>query len=43
MQRVAIANFVYSFRPLAIDDPVVKTREYVTLLVDSPLNIRISV
>ncbi|KAL0930039.1 cytochrome P450 4A10 [Colletotrichum truncatum] len=42
MQRAAIASVVYHFRPVAVDNTEIKTREFVTLLVDSPLGVSLS-
>lgn len=39
MQRVVIASIVYYFQPVAVDNTTIKTREFVTLLVDSPLEV----
>ncbi|KAK1848829.1 cytochrome P450 4A10 [Colletotrichum chrysophilum] len=41
-QRLAIATIVHKFRPTAIRDGMIRTREYVTLLVDSPLTVELS-
>ncbi|KAK1998422.1 cytochrome P450 4A10 [Colletotrichum falcatum] len=42
MQRVAIASVVHHFLPVAVDDTKIKTREFVTLLVDSPLDVALT-
>ncbi|KAK1561471.1 cytochrome P450 4A10 [Colletotrichum navitas] len=39
MQRVAIANVVYHFQPITINKSDIQTREFVTLLIDSPLEV----
>ncbi|KAK2740854.1 cytochrome P450 4A10 [Colletotrichum kahawae] len=41
-QRLAIATIVHNFRPADVRDRMIKTREYVTLLVDSPLTVGLS-
>ncbi|KAF6806134.1 cytochrome P450 4A10 [Colletotrichum musicola] len=39
MQRAAIASVVYHFLPVAVNNTEIKTREFVTLLLDSPLEV----
>ncbi|KAK1985262.1 cytochrome P450 4A10 [Colletotrichum cereale] len=39
MQRIAIANVVHHFHPITVDNTIINTREYVTLLIDSPLEL----
>ncbi|KAK2030547.1 cytochrome P450 4A10 [Colletotrichum zoysiae] len=39
MQRLAIANIVHHFEPIPSENTDIKTREFVTLLIDSPLEV----
>jgi len=42
MQRIAISQVVSHFSPYGIDDPNIKTREYVSVLLDSPLSVEMA-
>lgn len=41
MQRIAISQIVHNFNPCSVDTTEIKTREFVTLLVDSPLKVKL--